>query len=101
MRNGAAVLDSLGIPGQAHIGILNEKPPNLSLVYFNRKGYVINKEWWVERFVSAYDFFDQRGLKYGICQLSEFNRIILSDASYNDYFRTLYADKDFILFIVK
>lgn len=101
MSNGAAVLDSLGISNQTHIGILNESPPNLSLLHFNRKGYAINKAWWVERFESASEFFDQRGLKYGICKLSEFNRIILSDASYSDYFHTIYANNNFIVFTVK
>ncbi len=101
MKNGAAVLDALGVSDQARIGVLNQNPPNLSLVYFNRKGYAISKDWWQERFESARHFFDQRGLKYGICQLAEFNRIVLSDASYRDYFQTIYTDHDLIVFTVK
>lgn len=47
MQNGARVMDSLLIPKDETILVFNEHEPNLSLIYFDRKGYVISPEWQV------------------------------------------------------
>jgi hypothetical protein len=45
LANGKEFLNELHIPVDEHIAVADENPPNLSLVYFDRKGYALPKDW--------------------------------------------------------
>jgi hypothetical protein len=46
LANGKELLNSVGIPKEEQIVVLNEPEPNLSLIYFDRRGYVIEPSRW-------------------------------------------------------
>lgn len=45
LEKGKKALDELGVPANEHIAVADENPPNLSLVYYDRKGYALPKDW--------------------------------------------------------
>lgn len=100
MRNGSSCLDSLKISKSSQIVVLNEAPPNLSLVYFDRKGYALNKDWWNGNFQTAHQFFVDRKVEYGVWKLKDFLEQTSSDGSFYSYFTPIGRNQNFIVFRV-
>lgn len=46
MKKGRLLLQQLKIPTNEKIMVADEDPPNLSLVYFDRRGYTMPNSWW-------------------------------------------------------
>lgn len=101
MKDGAKEIKKYSIPSDEYICVLNENPPNLSLVYFDRKGYALNRDLWGEKFESAYSFFKEKKLVYGIVKYSEFKRIAEVDNTFNTYFHSFHTDSNMVLFKIK
>lgn len=98
MENGAAILEQYKIPKDEHIAVFNENPPNLSLIYFDRKGYAVNSQWWVERYESAAHFMGMRNLKLGVIKKAEFERINQRDSSFYQYFEIIGDEPNMVVF---
>lgn len=98
MKDGVKVLEENHIAKSEKIVALNENPPNLALVYFDRKGYALNKDHWGENFESLQHFFSERNVKYGVVKLSEFETLSFANPSFYNYFKILYKDNKMVLF---
>lgn len=98
VKNGASTLNKLSISHKEKIVVLNENPPNLSLVYLDRKGYVLSHDWWGGQVESAYNFFEQNGISYGVCKRAEYDKITASGQDFLHYFQLMYTDKDMVVF---
>jgi MFS family permease len=98
MKDGAGILEQYKIPKAELIAVFNENPPNLSLIYFDRKGYAVNNGWWVERYESAAHFMGTRNLKVGVIKKAEFERINQSDSTFYQHFEVIGAEQSMVLF---
>lgn len=100
MKQGAHYLQN-AIPDREQIIVLNEGAPNLALVYFNRKGYVLNNEWWHGDFGTAYRFFRDHSVQYGVCELKELVKLLKEDGSFYKYFTPLWQNRQMVIFKMK
>ncbi|WP_129021898.1 hypothetical protein [Edaphocola flava] len=101
MKQGAINLKKAGVPAGAQIIALNENAPNLAMVYFDRKGYVLNHERWYGDFETASSFFRDRSVQYGVCELKELVKLLKQDGSFYTYFTPLWQDGEMIIFKTK
>lgn len=64
VQGGDKILDDLRIPKDSRIVVGGDAPPNLSLVYFDRKGFVIPPEQWDPKLEAGTRILREKGLKY-------------------------------------
>lgn len=64
VKGGAKILRDLGVPQEEQIVVAGDSPPNLALVYFDRKGYVMPVERWNVELKNGTDLLREKGLRY-------------------------------------
>jgi hypothetical protein len=101
MQNGSDYLRQAAIPEGEWIIALNEPAPNLALVYFDRKGYVLNNERWHSNFGTAYRFFSDKSVQYGVCEQKKFTELLKEDGSFYTYFTPVWQNRQMIIFKLK
>lgn len=79
LRDGASVADSVGIPRNERILIAGDSPPNLGLVYFDRKGYTLPPESFKEHIGYATQFMNKINVRYLIIRDTTFTKAILKE----------------------
>lgn len=92
-KGGAEVLSSLNIRTQEKILVLNDHEPNLSLIYFDRRGYHAPPGHWrslldVKEFLCIFD------MTILVAQTKLVNNVLVQDSLFNDQFDLLYTDND-------
>lgn len=92
-KGGAEVLASLNIPMEEHILVLNDMPPNLSLVYFDRRGYHAPPGHW-HSLVDVKDFLCTFNMSILVAKTELVNNVLVQDSLFNDQFDLLYTDND-------
>lgn len=70
-ENGKQLLDSLNVSKDEHLFLFDEESPNLGLLYFDRKGYTMNKEWWNGNASTAVNFMKEKKLSIMITRASK------------------------------
>jgi hypothetical protein len=88
MQNGAQTLDSLHIPKKEQIIALDENSPNLTLVYFDHKGYNLDKPRWNGNCDFAANWMQERHITLAVCK-EETVRRIMNDSSFIRNFNIL------------
>lgn len=69
MEKGAVIMDELHIPKEEKILALNELAPNLTLVYFDRKGYIYPWMDWDRKNAAAIEqYMHERNVKIMVCE---------------------------------
>jgi hypothetical protein len=75
MQNGAKTLDSLQIPGKEQILALDESSPNLTLLYFDRKGYNLDRgKWYLDADLAA-KYMRERHINVAVCKEETVRRL--------------------------
>ena len=64
MTNASEFMDKMKIPFKEKIVVLNEPEPNLSLLYFDRKGYVVEPGRWGKDIGFVQQLMKEKSLKY-------------------------------------
>ncbi|WP_276132939.1 glycosyltransferase family 39 protein [Polluticoccus soli] len=96
---GDKLLDQLGIPKSEHILVLNELPPNLALVYFDRRGYHLDPGNWSNMGqVAAH--MDGFKVDVGVCS-EELGRSFLTDTLFKNNFTMLAIEDGKVVFRAK
>lgn len=70
-ENGEQLLDSIKINKEEHLFIFDEEDPNLALLYFDRKGYTMNRIWWQGNPAVADSFMKAKNLNIMILRTSK------------------------------
>jgi hypothetical protein len=95
LKNGAAIMDKLGIPKNENILALNENSPNETLVYFDRKGYIYESgRWYDGNSIAVEPFMKERNLTIAVVETKAFRERILSDSLIFRNFSELYSDEN-------
>ncbi len=74
-EGGNHILDSLGIPKDEKLMVLDDDAPNLALLYFDRNGYVINRDWWYGNLYLVEEYMRERKLKIMVVSTSKINML--------------------------
>ncbi|MCO5247498.1 MAG: hypothetical protein M9887_00895 [Chitinophagales bacterium] len=98
MEDGYLKLNRLQINLDEKIGVIQEDAPNLALLYFDRKGYVIKGRYWRRNFAVLSTFFKKHHLKIGLCNQKEFSELINTQPVFYKYFRIKYQDDKLVVF---
>ncbi len=99
MKEGKEILTKLRVPENEKIVVVNEAPPNLSLIYFDRKGYVLNRELWGEHFGWLNHLFSDYKVKYGVAKRSEFEKLTATgQEEFDKHFMLMYRNDKMVLF---
>lgn len=97
MQGGKEVLAKNGIPHDEFIATFDESPPNLSLIYFDRKGYTLGKDRWKGDLKFADAFFEHNKLRFGVIKRQTFDELSLSGSKFQDHFEPVYKDEKMVL----
>lgn len=101
MKDGKNKLNRLQIGKDEKIGVIQESAPNLTLLYFDRKGYVIKGKHWHRDFKELAIFYKKHHLKIGIGNQKEVKDLIKVQPVFYEYFQILHQDRDLIVFASK
>lgn len=93
MPNGKALLEALKIPANEKIVVADSEPPNLGLIYFDRKGYNIPKDWNAEA-EGIRKFMDERNVRTVVMKSDRLNAIRTKDSTLVDSFFVLLANTE-------
>lgn len=100
-QGGDSVLKSLGIPQTEHILVLNDLAPNISLTYFDRRGYHAPPGHWqslrdIEEFLCA---FDMKIVVNHADVINDFN--FNNDSTFQNDFKILYNNDTMSIMMMK
>lgn len=94
LSEGAAVLDSAKVPKSEQIVVAGDNAPNLSLVYFNRKGYVIPGDAWNDELGNGTRYLREKALRYIIMREGSLTHILSKDSNAIAGYDIVLIDKD-------
>jgi|GEM_PF-1257049 len=90
LKDSRGLMDSLGVPKEEKIVILNEPEPNLSLVYFDRKGYVMDEHRWGGYYLAGVEeLMQEQHLKYLIVKEEYASRYLSRDSNFFGNFKLI------------
>lgn len=92
MKGGAAILDSLHIPQNEKIVVINEYPPNQGLLYFDRKGYNIFPGTWKNDATVLEQWMKEKKLRIGVCETKTIKEKEQADSLIFQHFIKIYSD---------
>lgn len=91
LEGGRNVLAQLGVPDTARIVALGEPAPNLSLVYFDRKGYNLPQDRFRNNLNLARDFMHTKQISYAVLREDAWRSIPPGDSNAVCHFKALYV----------
>jgi hypothetical protein len=93
LEGGSKLMDELHIPANEHVVVADEAPPNLSLIYFDRKGYTMPREWNTDAFGLNW-FMNDKGVRIAAINARRYKEIYAKDSLLLDSLFVTLANKD-------